>query len=266
MLKVLDLCSGIGGFSLGLERTGGFETVAFCEIEPFPRKVLAKHWPDVPCFHDVKTLRGKDVGPIDVICGGYPCQPFSKVGKRRGLDDPRHLWPSFNRLISELRPSWFVGENVANHINVGIDQVLSGLAAQGYSTRVFIIPACGVDAPHKRERCWIIAARNDADCHGKRSHRAEIDKQRNYEPDDRKVSELGPFRSVLAGSKSASIGGSHNAGGLGFGAWEPEPQLGRMAHGVSSRVDRIRALGNAVVPFVAQAIGAAILVAQKEGE
>src|SRR3990167_7230120 len=116
MLRVLDLFSGIGGFSLGLERTGGFRTIAFCEIEPYCRAVLKKHWPDVPCFTDVRTLTACDVGAVDLICGGYPCQPFSEAGKRLGAQDDRHLWPEYLRLIQELRPTWVIGENVAGHV------------------------------------------------------------------------------------------------------------------------------------------------------
>lgn len=156
-LKVLDLFSGIGGFSLGLERTGGFETVAFCEIEKFPRKILTKHWPDVPCFEDVRKLKGDDVGPIDVITGGYPCQPFSTSGKREGEKDDRHLWPEVGRLLDEIRPPWFIGENVAGHISMGLDSVLFDLEAKGYTARTFIIPACAVDAKHRRDRVWIVA-------------------------------------------------------------------------------------------------------------
>lgn len=151
-LKVLDLFSGIriGGFSLGLERTGGFETVAFCEIEKFPRQILAKHWPDVPCFPDIRELKGSDIGAVDVICGGYPCQPFSAAGKRLGAEDDRHLWPEYRRLVEELRPTWVIGENVAGHVSMGLDNVLSDLEALGYATRTFIIPACAVGAFHRR--------------------------------------------------------------------------------------------------------------------
>ena len=158
MLRVLDLFSGIGGFSRGLERTGGFETAAFCEYAEWPRKVLAKHWPNVPIFEDVRTLKGSDIdGPIDVICGGYPCQPFSMAGRRKGQEDDRHLWPEFNRLVAELRPTWVIGENVAGHISMGLDDVLSDLEGQGYACRTFVIPACATDAPHRRDRVWTVA-------------------------------------------------------------------------------------------------------------
>lgn len=157
-LRVLDLFSGIGGFSLGLERTGGFETVAFCEIEEFPRRVLAKHWPRVPCFQDVRKLTRKDIdGTIDVICGGYPCQPFSTAGKRQGKNDDRHLWPEFSRLVDEFRPAWVIGENVAGHISMGLDDVLADLEAKGYACRTFVIPACAVGASHRRDRVWTVA-------------------------------------------------------------------------------------------------------------
>lgn len=158
MLKVLDLFSGIGGFSLGLEATGGFETVAFCECEDYPRKILAKHWPDVPIFNDVRTLDYD--GPVDVISGGYPCQPFSLAGVRKGKEDDRHLWPSMLELIKKHRPTWVVGENVFGHVSMGLDQVLSDLEAHGYAARPFVIPACAVDAHHRRDRVWIIAHSN----------------------------------------------------------------------------------------------------------
>ena len=206
-LRVLDLFSGIGGFSLGLERTGGFETAAFCECEDFPRQVLAKHWPGVPCFPDVRELKGEDiVGPIDVICGGYPCQPFSQAGQRRGQEDDRHLWPEFSRLVAELRPAWVIGENVAGHISMGLDDVLSDLERQGYACRTFVIPACATGAPHRRDRVWTIASRNDADADSIRSHRAAKHVIRGCEPSDRQISLFGSFCEVLAGSGGASVG------------------------------------------------------------
>jgi DNA (cytosine-5)-methyltransferase 1 len=161
-MKVLDLFSGIGGFSLGLERAG-METIAFCEIEKYPCSILKKHWPDVPIFNDVKELHAKDLpGAVDLICGGYPCQPFSVAGKRAGKDDDRHLWPEIVRIIRELdattgKPDWCIFENVGGHVSMGLDQVLADLEGEGYTCWPFIIPACAVNAPHRRDRVWIVA-------------------------------------------------------------------------------------------------------------
>jgi len=165
-LRVLDLFSGIGGFSLGLERTGGFETVAFCEIDPFCRRVLAKHWPNVRQFHDVTKLRGEDVGPVDVICGGFPCQDISFAGKGAGLDGERSgLWREYARLIGELRPLYVLVENVAALLSRGLGDVLGDLAALGYDAEWHCIPASAVGAPHRRDRVWILA---HAQCHVQR--------------------------------------------------------------------------------------------------
>lgn len=159
---VLDLFSGIGGFSLGLTRAG-FRTTAFCEIEEYPRSILRKHWPDVPIFEDVRELHAADLPePVDVICGGYPCQPFSLAGQRKGKDDDRHLWPEIVRIIRELdattgKPAWCIFENVAGHVSMGLDQVLFDLEAEGYAAWPFIVPACAVNAPHRRDRVWIVA-------------------------------------------------------------------------------------------------------------
>lgn len=230
-LHVLDLFSGIGGFSLGLERTGGFETVAFCEIEEFPRRVLAKHWPQVPCYHDVRELSAdalaRDGITVDVICGGFPCQPFSSSGKRLAGEDDRHLWPEMRRVIAECRPGWVIGENVAGFISVGLDLVLTDLEADGYEAWAVSIPACAVTAPHRRERWWIIA--ND----------------------------LGDANRASANTHAQASGQRHSTGKSGW--WASEPGLGRMAHGVPNRVDRLTSLGNAVVPQIPEMIGRAIL-------
>jgi DNA (cytosine-5)-methyltransferase 1 len=138
-LRHLDLFSGIGGFALAARRVG-WETVGFCEVDPFCRAVLRKHWPDVPIHPDVRELTADAVGSVDIITGGYPCQPFSYAGERRGTDDDRHLWPEFARLIRELRPRWAVGENVAGHITMGLDAVLIDLEGLGYSWEAFVIP------------------------------------------------------------------------------------------------------------------------------
>lgn len=282
-LRVLDLFSGIGGFSLGLERTGGFETVAFCEIEEFPRKVLAKHWPDVLIHRDVRNLEAADVGSIDVICGGYPCQPFSTAGRRQGEKDDRHLWPEFNRLVAELRPSWVIGENVAGHISMGLDDVLSDLEGQGYACRTFVIPACSVGAPHRRDRVWTVGHSCRAGWRGKRSAKLRVagnvllqvgriegsnatgrsgqdvadamlprpqiidETEHCGSPSERKQS----WRELVRASSAP-----------GAEQWSPEPAVGRVAHGVPGRVDRLKALGNAVVPQIPEMIGHAILAAE----
>lgn len=159
-MRVLDLFSGIGGFSLGLERAG-MRTVAFCEIEPYCRAVLRKHWPGVPIYDDIRTLTAdrlaNDGIGVDVICGGFPCQPFSQAGKRLGQEDHRFLWPEYLRLIEELRPTWVIGENVVGLINMGLDSIIDDLEGIGYPSRTFDIPACAVGAPHERRRVWIVA-------------------------------------------------------------------------------------------------------------
>ena len=273
-LRVLDLFSGIGGFSLGLERTGGFETIAFCEYEAFPRAVLKKHWPDVPCFPDVRTLKGSDIeGPVDVICGGYPCQPFSTAGQRRGKEDDRHLWPEFSRLVAELRPTWVIGENVAGHISMGLDDVLSDLEGQGYACRSFVIPACAVGAFHRRDRCWTVAHASQLQRNG--SQHYDI----GHSKGTGKVQNVSKFRN---GNGNQDVAHAHKPGSQGHGRlrqcsdkwsfgtqrwsepgkWLPKPDVGRVAHGVPRRVDRLKALGNAVVPQVVQMIGHAILEAE----
>ena len=159
MIKILDICSGIGGFSLGLESTGGFDTVAFCEFDDFCRKVLNKHWPDVPIYKDLKEIGNEPkriIQDFDLICGGIPCQPFSVAGKKKGKEDDRHLWPYMYEIIKHKKPSWVIVENVGGFVNVALDDVCLDLETQGYATQSFIIPACGVEAPHRRDRIWIL--------------------------------------------------------------------------------------------------------------
>ena len=296
-LKVLDLFSGIGGFSLGLERTGKFETVAFCEIDPFCQKVLNKHWPDVEVYEDVRSLEYR--GPVDVICGGYPCQPFSVAGERKGADDDRHLWPAMFSLIQKHRPSWVIGENVAGHISMGLDDVLTDLEREGYTTRTFVVPACAVDAKHRRDRVWIVAhaghgamgniridQRGD-DTQGERS--ADTDTPVRPSDEQEAVADHDMCRCAWSRARTkehdtsirsqdvchtASKRFPNWAGGQ-VGQPGPLTQLERpngrevelsfcgMAHGVSRRVDRLKALGNAVVPQIPEIIGYAI--AESEG-
>lgn len=243
-LRVLDLFSGIGGFSLGLERTGGFETVAFCEIDPFCRRVLAKHWPNVRQFEDVTKLRGEDVGPVDVICGGFPCQDISLVGKGAGLAGERSgLWREFSRLIGELGPSFVLVENVTALLDRGISDVLGDLAALRYDAEWHCISASAAGAPHIRDRVWILAHAN-----GDRQQR---------------ISAAGccerTRQSIFTGSEIAR---TFDANRGHHGWWNTEPDVGRVANGVPDRAHRLKALGNAVVPQIPELIGRAILEAR----
>ena len=165
-LKILDLFSGLGGFSLGLERTGSFETIAFCDNDKYSKLVLQKHWKGVKIYNDVKEITKEKfiadgIQFPDIITGGFPCQPFSVAGKQAGTDDDRHLWPVMFRIIQEFTPRWVIGENVKGLTNIqdGVvfETVCSDLEGAGYEVRAFNIPAAGVGAPHRRERIWIVA-------------------------------------------------------------------------------------------------------------
>jgi DNA (cytosine-5)-methyltransferase 1 len=170
-LKILDLFSGLGGFSLGLERTGNFETIAFCDNDRYSNLVLQKHWKGVKVYNDVKEitkerLESDGVELPDIITGGFPCQPFSVAGKQKGTSDDRHLWPEMFRIIQELKPRWVIGENVKGLVNLQdgmvFETVCTDLEGEGYEVRAFNIPAAGVGAPHRRERIWIVAHRKES--------------------------------------------------------------------------------------------------------
>ena len=289
-MQVLDLFSGIGGFSLGLKRAG-METIGFCEIDPFCRKVLAKHWPDVTIHTDIRSLDGKDYkGRAEIICGGFPCQPFSQAGKRRGTEDDRHLWPEMLRIISEVRPTWVIGENVIGIVKMELDSILSDLEGEGYQTRAFIIPACGIDAPHKRDRVWIIAHANsegESDGpinEGPRPRQLELmaDPDSGFSTVTQQAVQAGRA-TIISSSKDVADSEServqrlwssgeqkpHTYAGQKLSLcgserprpayWEAEPGMGRVVDGIPNRVDRIKGLGNAVVPMVVEVIGNAIM-------
>ncbi len=344
-LKHLDLFSGIGGFALGLKWAGGFETVGFCEIDPYCQKVLHKNFPEVPIYDDIRTLEHD--GSVDIITGGYPCQPFSMAGKRKGAEDDRHLWPAMFDLIKKHRPTWVIGENVAGHINMGLDDVLADLESEGYGTRTFIIPACAVDAKHRRDRVWIVAhtgeqslsisnATGDRDNRAsqgsskkaRRSHRKQAeqftiyseiqsmadpsskglqDGRRSQDRRSEKKSKskrcrgkdgrIQPFPNPdslnaqgqqssdtdpqewpeqgqrQVGSQDASVGRvwttKSGVGGNSNGVSRELDQfrddgIPRVASKIPKRVDRLKGLGNAIVPQIAEILGRAITNSMKE--
>ena len=271
MMKVLDLFSGIGGFSLGLERAG-MQTVAFCEVEPYPRRVLAKHWPDVPIYDDVRTLTANrlaaDAISVDVICGGFPCQDISAAGKGAGIDGERSgLWREYARLIRECRPEWVIIENSPFLRNRGADRVFGDLEAAGYAWQSGVVGAAHAGAPHRRQRVYILA---HAGCIGHRTAKDEVcagwnavELSRAVLSDANGMRELQPQGGVRDERGRAGNGGEETGAVLsdarGGNQWAVEPGVGRMAHGVPDRVDRLKALGNAVVPQVVEMIGRAIL-------
>ena len=249
-LKVLDLFSGIGGFSLGLEATNYFETVGFCEIDNYCKKILKKHWPQVPIYEDINNLNGEDIGKVDVITGGYPCQPFSVAGKQKAEKDPRHLWPEYFRLIKELQPTWIIGENVSGHIKLGLDSVLQDLESENYTSRTFSISASSVGAKHKRERIWIIGHKqknSDYVSNTNSERQISTETPRDNEKDEQKSIEQF-FRGCSSIFRREIL--QRN--------WSYEPDMDRVAHGVSRRMDRIKCLGNAVVPYIPFLIGECI--------
>ena len=346
MYQHLDLFSGIGGFSLGLEATGEFETVAFCDYDPFCQKVLRKHWENVPIYGDIKELtyeklKANGINNIDIITGGYPCQPFSVAGNKKGEQDPRHLWPEYFRLVQECRPTWVIGENVGGHIKLGLDTVLSDLESEGYSARTFSISASSIGANHKRERVWIVANSNDrlskqsneevrtggntfdngnsdmANSNIERlegsnrslSSEHERDKRRDsHEHSDEKIManssserlerhrreyelredseegkvsrssenvanserirQQGPGKPIGSSNTETNSNGKTSWFNHGSereeGWWDVEPNVGRVAHGIPNRVDRLKSLGNSLIPHIPYYIGQSIIQSERE--
>ncbi|GCD83692.1 hypothetical protein PTHTG4_27560 [Parageobacillus thermoglucosidasius] len=224
-MKSIELFAGIGGMALAAG-WAGIETIAFCEKDQFCQKVLKKHWPHVPIFDDIKKMNRQVLeehgviekdGTVDLISGGFPCQPYSIAGKRRGKEDDRDLWPEMFRIIKEIRPTWVVGENVANFANMELDRTLFDLESIGYRGRAFIIPACAVGAEHRRDRVFIVAHSSS-----KRLERVHNESNRI---------DLQLPKEIISGFKRKAT-----------------PRVLRRGNGIPNRVDRIRALGNAVVP------------------
>lgn len=283
-MTFLDLCAGIGGFSLGLE-WAGMTCEGQVEIDEYCNRILEKHWPRVPRWGDIRLLDPACLPAVDLIAGGYPCQPFSHAGKRKGAEDDRHIWPFIRKIVAHIRPSWCLFENVAGHITLGLDAVLSDLESEGYSAVTLDIPACAVDAPHIRRRVWILA-------HSERPERRPGEpsghvanghsRQREEAPGRLGTSGSAGGERVLADSQVPNADGARFeeqhiaavATGTGFRSrpldpgwcqWATEPGVGRVAHGIPRRVDRMKGLGNAVVPELVCEIGCAIRAAHYGG-
>ena len=239
-MRVLDLFSGIGGASLGLH-WAGMRTVAFCEADPFAAGVLRRHWPGVPVYPDIRTLtagglHADGVPAPDLVVGGFPCQDISLAGRGAGLAGARSgLWSHMVRLVAECGPRWVVVENVAGLRSRGADTVLAGLEALGYASWPLVVGAVHAGAPHRRARAWIVARRIAAHAAGARLE----------------VGECG------AADAPPRLPAERRGG------WPAEPGLRRVGDGVPARVDRVRALGNAIVPGNAAMLGRAIVLAER---
>ena len=275
-MNVLELFAGIGGMGLGLERTG-MTVVGQVEIDPFARSILDKHWPEVPKHDDVRTTvawwRSAARPYVDVIAGGYPCQGESLAGKRRGTDDARWLWPDMARVIHALRPRYVIGENVLGHRTGGLRFVLRDLERLGYTARSGIVAASEVGAPHRRQRIFTIGELADTECEprdawrvgdsGESTGRRDSDRG-GVRPDG--LANAGGERRGSGRSKRGMEAGqpaivTRGAGTVAVGSswWAVEPPIRRVAYGVPGRVDRLRTLGNAVVPQVAEFVGRLLL-------
>jgi len=329
-LKVLDLFSGIGGFSLGLERTGHYETVAFCEIDKYCKLILKKHWKGIKIYDDVKEitkerLEADGIQIPEIITGGFPCQSFSVAGKQKGTDDSRYLWPEMFRIIKIFKSKFVIGENVRGIVNIEngmvFETVCTDLESEGYEVQPFLIPAAGIGAPHRRDRIWFIAIREDvahAKSYGssgklrnlpkenekltqsKKQHEkktrkfinagsadvanANVNREKWNQPEDGQRSgtqqssedvadaitgnvEAGRQRrgTLRTGHQEERLSDHVASGGETQGQstwWNVEPNVGRVAHGVSGRIHRLKGLGNAIVPRIAEEIGRAIIKAE----
>ena len=259
-MKVIDLFSGIGGFSLGLE-AAGFQTVQFVEQDSFCQKVLQRHWPHVAIHSDIRTFDGKRHKDIGLVCGGFPCQPFSvaNAGRQRGVEDNRYLWPEMFRTIQDVEPRYVVGENVPGIINLALDQVYSDLE-KSYDVSIFNLPALAADALHRRERIFIIGVRKDLADSGSITIQGSIKKSVLGQPDLQRKLGRGGSDKRIGQPNELRVGRLAHGISRGLAGFEwPEEKLPRLANGEKDRGKKLKGLGNAVVPPLIAKIGALIM-------
>jgi DNA (cytosine-5)-methyltransferase 1 len=285
-MKAISLFSGIGGLDLAAQ-WAGFETVLFCEKDPFCQQVLKKHWPNVPVEEDVRNVSatrlireyGIRPGTITLLHGGFPCQPFSVAGQRRGAEDDRFLWPEMLRVITEIRPRWVCAENVAGIVSLALDDVLSSLEAADYAARAVIVPACAVGAAHRRDRVFIAAHSNSSAssaCREENTRKegtaktivgigtivtdSDLARSQGREIHPERADQWPVGAASLAGNAASASKRLPDWAGGEVGRPDPLTEFERpggreierdfrgISYGVSRRVDRLRSLGNAVVP------------------
>jgi DNA (cytosine-5)-methyltransferase 1 len=240
-MKHLDLFSGIGGFGIAAELSG-HETIAFCEIDEKPRKVLKRHWPDLYIHKDIRELDGTKYRGVGIITGGYPCQPFSVAGNQKAQEDDRHLWPEMFRVISQAEPTWVICENVYGHVKLGLDKVLFDLESNGYSCQSFVIPSVATGRPHRRDRVYIVAysasyGLNESKTTGSYGKADEhYEKRTDKNSNDERCSSI---RSLLDGESQP----------IGRRGTKPPPV--RVDAELPGRMDRNRMIGNAIDPLIA---------------
>ena len=243
-LKHLDLFAGVGGFSLAA-RWAGIETVAFCEIDESCHKVLNKHWPELPIHKDIKELDGSDYEGIDIITGGYPCQPFSVAGNQKAKEDNRHLWPEMFRIITQAKPTWAICENVYGHVKLGLDCVLHDLESIGYACQSFIIPSLATGANHNRERVFIVA---HSASNGQHESKASSSNGEADEYSEKRKNE------DCNNERFSGLRFGVDRFGNSIGRWGIEPPALRVDDELPNRMDRNRMIGNAIDPMIAYEI------------
>ena len=280
VMRLLDLFSGIGGFSYAAEKlVGGYETVAFCEQDEFCQQVLRKHWKDVPIYDDVRTIDATRLGTIDIVAGGFPCQAVSQAGLQKATEDDRWLWDEMLRIIQDCKPKWGIGENVVGLININqgilFEQVQTDLEKEGYSVQSVVIPAASKNAPHRRDRVWIIAHKSSnssstvtetEDATNSNDKRLQGFRQHKQLEREQREDEFAKSSTPTTEHRATQCRMGYMADGISealFGHFSEEPaDIPRVATNQKDRTKKLKALGNSIVPQVVAELFYAIRIAE----